>query len=176
MLGSSDFASSKFGIESSTDGGSTWSSHPIGGPNALAFTTTATALVPGSVVYAPVQLRTEAGSTAGSVALEGATFSGTGIGNLSTALRYRVVRGSSTCDVSAFGGSPTFVVGAGAAVTLNTPAPAGFTLAAGVGPTLPGPAVPLCFEITLPASSENWTNAALPNKSLVANWPFVGKS
>jgi hypothetical protein len=174
VLGNSDFGSSKFGIESSTDGGFAWSSHPIGAPNSLVFTSIATGLVPGSVVYAPVQLRVEAGSEPASVALQGASFSGTGVGNLSTELRYRVVRNAPTCDAAAFASSPTFVVGAGGAAALNTPAPSSFPLVAGAVPTDAGPAVPLCFEISLPATNDNWSNAALPNKTLVANWPFIG--
>ena len=158
VLGSTEFATgSQFGIESSVDGGSMWSSHPIGAPNPLAFTTTATGMIPGSVVFAPVEL-------------------GSGVGSLSVALRYRVVRESAGCDAAAFTGSPNYVVGSGGPVSLDTSAPVAFPLPAGAGPTLAGPAVPLCFEVSLPATQENWTDATLQSKSLVANWPFEGTS
>ena len=177
VLGSTEFATgSQFGIESSVDGGSMWSSRPIGAPNPLAFTTTATGMIPGSVVFAPVELRTEAGSAAASVTLQGAAFSGSGVGSLSVALRYRVVRESAGCDAAAFTGSPNYVVGSGGPVSLDTSAPVAFPLPAGAGPTLAGPAVPLCFEVSLPATQENWTDATLQSKSLVANWPFEGTS
>ncbi|MGA9871793.1 MAG: hypothetical protein WBQ44_11715 [Rhodococcus sp. (in: high G+C Gram-positive bacteria)] len=151
-----------------------WASHTIGGPNPLTFTANATGLTPGSVVYAPVQLRTEAGSGAASVTLKEATFTGTGVGTLSTELRYRVVRGAVDCSSASFTGSSTFVVGATGAVPLNTASPSAFPLASGAVPAEAGPAVPLCFEISLPPTNVNWTNAALQQKSLVANWPFVG--
>lgn len=177
VLGNTDFGSgAKFGIESSVDGGTTWASHPMGGPNPLTFSSTAAGLTPGTVVYAPVQLRTEVGSAAGSIVLQGASFTGTGVGSLSAELRYRVVRGAATCNAAAFSTTSTFVVGSSGAVTLDTAAPAAFPLAAGAVVTAPGVAMPLCFEISLPATNENWTNAALQNKILVANWPFVGTS
>lgn len=178
VLGNTDFASGgRFGIESSTDGGTTWASHPIGGPNPLVFTTSATGLIPGSVVYAPLRLRTESGSTAASVRLQPAAVLGTGVGNLSVELRYRVVRGGATCDAAAFGAASTFVVGSSSgSVSLNVGAAEDFPLAAGATAAVPGPAVPLCFEIALPATNANWTNSALQNKTLVANWPFVGTS
>ena len=97
-------------------------------------------------------------------------------GSLSVALRYRVVRESAGCDAAAFTGSPNYVVGSGGPVSLDTSAPVAFPLPAGAGPTLAGPAVPLCFEVSLPATQENWTDATLQSKSLVANWPFEGTS
>lgn len=177
VVGSTEFASGdRFGIESSVDGGSTWSSHPVGAPNPLTFTTAATGVTPGSVIYAPVRIRTEQGSVGASVLLEGASFSGTGVGTLSTALRYRVIRGATSCDATAFGSTPTFVVGAAGAVPLDTPASGAFQLPAGSTSNEPGPGVPLCFEVSLPATNDNWTNPALQNKTVIANWPFVGTS
>ncbi|SNS68300.1 hypothetical protein [Rhodococcoides kyotonense] len=178
VLGSTDFASgTRFGIESSVDGGTTWASHPVGGPNPLSFSASATGLVPGSVVYAPVRLRTEVGSGAASVTLGAAGFSGTGNGTLSTALHYRVVRGAAVCDASVFGSGAVFVAGSStASIPVGSPGSSAFPLAAGATPTAPGSAVLLCFEVGLPATTANWTNAALQNKTLVLNWPFVGTS
>lgn len=179
VLGFSNFqAGSRFGIESSVNGGTTWGSNPVTGVNnKLVFAPTVAAVVPGSVSYASIQLRTEIGSTAASVTLGGAQLSGDA--TLGGALKYRAVRLATTaspCSVAAFAGTPAWVVGSSGAAPLTTGSVANvFTLPAATA-TVPGAATSVCFEISLPATVANWSNSALPGKTSTPDWAFTGTS
>ncbi|MCZ4564258.1 hypothetical protein O4160_25815 [Rhodococcus sp. IEGM 1401] len=62
VLGFANFQSGQFGIQSSVDNGVTWSSNPVTGTNnPLSFAPSVNAVVPGSVSYAPIRLRTDVG-------------------------------------------------------------------------------------------------------------------
>nr|WP_249277298.1 hypothetical protein [Rhodococcus sp. 06-621-2] len=180
VLGFANFQSgSGFGIQSSVNNGGTWTSNPVSGAtNVLSFAPTVGAVVPGFVSYASIQLRTDKGSSAAGIALNGATLAGDAA--LGGALRYRTVKVATLatpCDAAAFGApSSTWIVGSSGAAPLTTSSgPAVFTLPAAT-PTVEGAASKVCFEISLPPIPANWTNAALQNKQSKPDWAFVGTS
>lgn len=181
VLGFANFQSgSGFGIQSSVNNGGTWTSNPVSGAtNVLTFAPTVGAVIPGSTSYASIQLRTDKGSPQAKVSLNAATVVGDAA--LGGALRFRAVKVATvatTCDVTAFGAPlSTWIVGSGGASPLATAsAPNVFTLPAAATPTVEGAASKVCFEISLPASPANWTNAALQNKESKPDWAFVGTS
>jgi hypothetical protein len=178
VLGFANFQSGRFGIQSSVDNGVTWSSNPVTGTNnQLSFTPTVSAVVPGVVSYAPIRLRTDVGSLAAKIELNGAQLAGDSA--LGGALVYRAVKlatPTSPCGGAAFTGSPSWVVGSAGAVSLTTgSAPNVFTLAAATT-TSEGAATTVCFEISLPATPANWANPALQGKAATPDWAFVGTS
>lgn len=141
-------------------------------PDTLVFE--AGAMSPGTVVYAPIAIRTKATSVAGEVVLgiPSVTSSGTGTADLGAALRYRVVR-SATCGASSFTGSPVFVVGSDGAKPLATGQPAGVVNPlAGGSATLPGEPTQFCFEVSLPLGASN----ALQGQTATATWQFTATS
>lgn len=179
VLGFANFQSgSRFGIQSSVNNGATWSSNPTSGAtNKLNFAPAMTGLVPGSVAYAAIQLRTEVGSSSAGVSLSGALL--TGDATLGGALVYRAVRlptVGTSCNSAAFTEAPAWIVGVTGAVPL-TAGSAGkvMTLPAATA-TAAGPATGVCFELSLPANAANWTNAALQGKTSTPDWAFVGTS
>ena len=134
------------------------------------------AFSPGVTGYLPVLIRTKATSIAGTVALNGAVFTGTDAASLSTAFVYRVVRTTATCDATAFTGTPTWVVGtatasAAPALTVGQNGGVSNVLAAGA-PAAPGAVTGFCFEVTLPSSAAS----ALQGKTASATWQFVASS
>ncbi|MDI6628852.1 MAG: hypothetical protein QME72_14140 [Rhodococcus sp. (in: high G+C Gram-positive bacteria)] len=178
VLGFANFQSGQFGIQSSVDNGVTWSSNPVTGTNnPLSFAPSVNAVVPGSVSYAPIRLRTDVGSLAATIELNGAQL--TGDAELGGALVYRAVKlatPASPCGSAAFTGLPSWVVGSAGAVSVTTgSAPNVFTLPAGT-PTSEGASITVCFEISLPASPANWANPALQGKTATPDWAFVGTS
>lgn len=134
----------------------------------------AASMSPGTVVYAPVAIRTKAASVAGELVLTAAsvTSSGTGDANLGAALRYRVVR-SVTCGASSFSGIPAFVVGSDGAKPLTEGQPAGVVNSLqAASATGPGEPTHFCFEVTLPAGASN----ALQGQTATATWQFNATS
>jgi predicted ribosomally synthesized peptide with SipW-like signal peptide len=132
-------------------------------------------MYPGRTVYAPLALRTQIRSVAGTATLGGAavTNSTTTAPLLGAALVYRVVR-SATCGAAAFGTGAAFVVGsATASQPLTTAQNAGVvnTLPAATE-TAPGSTVNFCFEVTLPNGASN----SLQGKSATAVWLFSATS
>lgn len=130
------------------------------------------AFSPGVTGYLPVLIRAKATSIAGTVVLNGATFTGTDASLLSTAFVYRVVRTTATCDATAFTGSPTWVVGtstASAAPALTVGQNGGVT---NVVAAAPGAVTGFCFEVTLPATAAN----TLQGKTAAATWQFLATS
>jgi len=140
---SANLISGTFGIVGSVDG-TTFADHPAEGPAQLAFNVSATALVPGSVVYAAFSVRTTAGSAAGAASLAADAANGSGLGAY---LRYGVSSTDGTCTQAAFDGG-TVLVPRGSALAA-APA-ASQNLDANGGST-----ITYCFEITLPADASN---------------------
>lgn len=162
---SGTFTASSFQIESSINSGGSWLAHPAAGSAAiLAFNPAG--MSPTSVNYAPIWVRTTAGSLSGSLALQGATT--TGNASLAAALDYRVVRYSSgTCDSSQFTAGASYIVGSSASkVPLTTSGAATAVAASLASPTQ------LCFEITMKASADN----ALQGTNVNVTWEIKGTS
>ena len=148
-----------------------WNTNDVS-PGTLVFE--ATAMSPGSVVYAPFAIRTKPGSVAGAVVLgaPSVSSSGTGESDLGAALRYRVVR-AATCGASSFSGAPAFVVGSDGAKPFTAGQAAGVVnpLAA-ASAALPGEPTHFCFEVTLPEGASN----ALQGQTATATWQFAATS
>ncbi|MCD2108281.1 hypothetical protein O4214_00335 [Rhodococcus erythropolis] len=167
-MGDASFRTGTFGIESNIGGG--WLSHSSSAPGVFTYTPSALLIRPGAFSYGPVSLRTVPVSPAASVTLQAATVAGDS--TLASALRYRVVK-STTCDASAFStGTPQFVVGSATVFpSLSTGSAVG-AIALPTGGVSPGAPVALCFEISLPGTSANWSNSALIGKTATPTWQF----
>ena len=157
-----------------------WSDQPNANGGALTFTMRPDRLVPGKTVYAPMQLRTVAGSEALTVSLaEGiqaavnpaisARYNSTELYN---ALTYDVFVGvdKDSCErgvVSA--GTSLFDAALKPNIPLTTKGDKTFDLAAGTADT-PGEATNLCFALTLPLSTDDET---LQGLNTVPAWRFT---
>ncbi|QQM24774.1 hypothetical protein I7X09_06095 [Rhodococcus sp. P-2] len=167
-MGDASFRTGTFGIESNVGGG--WSSHSSSGPGVFTYTPSALLIRPGAFSYGPISLRTVPVSPAASVTLQAATVAGDP--TLASALRYRVVK-STTCDASAFStGTPQFVVGSATVFPSLSIGSAAGAIALPTGGVSPGAPVALCFEISLPGTSANWSNPALISKTATPTWQF----
>ena len=138
----------------------------------LDFTVAAASLSPGAVVYAPMRLRTVAGSLGGEVVLEGAV-AGTGTDDaLFDVLEYQVRTGVAAAQCNAAGMSGgTVLVPAG--TPLSTGSAGSFALAAAPDAATPGDAVDLCFALTLPGTV---TDPDLQGLAAVPVWSFTATS
>ncbi|MGO2139646.1 MAG: SipW-dependent-type signal peptide-containing protein [Leucobacter sp.] len=157
------FAASKFGIQGSTDA-ATFADHPASAPAALSFAIAPTAMSPGTTTYARFVVRTTTDTTVpGSVALGGATVTGTGLGAY---LKYgvRTVPAGSQCTSATYA-SGTVVVAADSA--LSAAAGSAQALAAAGGAP-----VTYCFAVTLPDGTPN----AAQGLTATATWTFTGTS
>ncbi|GGC72587.1 hypothetical protein IEU95_14915 [Hoyosella rhizosphaerae] len=163
------FALGSFGIEASVNGANSW----YDDEDDLIFTVNPTTVRPGDTHYAPIALRTKADSMAALVTLNGAINDGDAA--VFNALRYRVVE-STTCNSSAFTGASTYVVGSNTTASALATGSAPDAIALPAAASLPGAAKTYCFEIALPDTSANWTNANLPNKTAAARWKFTAQS
>lgn len=141
---------------------------------ALNFTMSAATLSPGAVVYAPMQLRTTAGSVAGTAVLNGAV-AGTGTdAALFAELLYQVRTdvAAAACDAAGMAGtSSNDLVVAGSPLT--APGAVSFALPAAPDAITPGDAVDLCFAMTFPSTS---TDTALQGLAAIPVWNFVATS
>ncbi len=166
VVGGTSFQAAVVGFEISGDG-STWRSG-TSATNAVTMPATpATAMVPGTTVYAAVSLRTKTESPAVAVT----TTATTSTAGLPRRLVYAVVR-SSTCTSAAFTAAATYLAGG---VTTDVPlgtAPTSFSLSAATE-AAPGPAVSLCFRLRLPDSIDVWTDSTVPGSGPPI-WNFVG--
>ena len=172
-----EFRSGLFVVEASASspaGAGDWSLAAAPDGLALSFAG-ASGLLPGSAVYAPLTLRTRAGSASGTVAISGATVTstGSGVADLGPALRYRAVL-ASECGAAAFGTGAQFVVGG---PSLSQPLTTGMNDGASVPlaaapAAAPGAAQGLCFEVTLPAGSPG----DLQGKAAQAVWTLTAVS
>jgi predicted ribosomally synthesized peptide with SipW-like signal peptide len=153
---SGTFTASIFGTESSVDR-VTWTSHDTSG-NAATLTFNATAMSPGALVYASINIRTTATTNVGgTVSLVSETNDAE---TLLDVLEYRAVRTASvtaTCDATAFTtGSPTYIVGDGTPTYVSITTVPGSPVASTI--TVPGGATPelrFCFEVQLPSGTAN---------------------
>ncbi|MGO4474116.1 SipW-dependent-type signal peptide-containing protein [Arthrobacter sp. M-10] len=158
------FTASSFQIESSVNSGGAWLAHPTSGSAAtMAFS--AAGMSPSTVNYAPIWIRTTAGSLSGTLTLQGASNNNA---VLAAALAYRVVRYSSgSCDSSQFTAGASYLVGTSASTVPLTTAGAATAVAANsLSPTQ------MCFEVTMLASADN----SLQGASVTATWEIKGTS
>ncbi len=141
--GSATFTASTFDTESTSAATSTgWASNSAAPGASLTFA--ATAMSPGALQYATLNVRTTAGTTVpGTIVLSSATTTGT----LPTVLEYRLVRTATTstaCNAAAFSSS-TYIAGAATptylAPTTVPGSPVSSTLAAAGGE------IRYCFEV-----------------------------
>lgn len=170
------FTTSAFRVESNVtspfNAGGSWVLDSPATGSTLGFV--AGGMSPGSIRYAPIALRTVAGSVGGTVLLSGATVTsdGTGTADLGAALRYRVVV-SATCDATAFNAEARFVVGD--ASTFQPLTTAQTTTAVSLAPassSLPGAPTQFCFQVQLPVGVSN----DLQGRSSSALWRFNSTS
>jgi predicted ribosomally synthesized peptide with SipW-like signal peptide len=164
------FQTSVFNTQSSVNGGA----YADNATSPGAAVTVSGPFAPGVSSYFTVSIRTTANSVAGTAVLNGATLGGTDAATLGTALVYRVVRTTATCNAAAFTGTPAFVVGASGttrALTAGQETGVSNPLAAATS-TAPGTATGFCFEVTLPAGASN----TLQGKTATATWQFVTTS
>ncbi|MFC7958529.1 hypothetical protein [Rhodococcoides kroppenstedtii] len=167
VFGGTSFRAANIGFEISGDG-STWRSG-TSATNAVTMPATpATAMVPGTTVYAAVSLRTKTESPSVAIATT-ATNSAAG---LPRQLVYAVVR-SSTCTSSAFTPAGSYLAGGATTDVPVATALTGFLLE-GATVTAPGPTVSLCFRLRLPDTIEVWTDSTIPGSGPPI-WNFEGK-
>jgi predicted ribosomally synthesized peptide with SipW-like signal peptide len=165
------FTASLFGTESNVQGAGYANNGTSPGPT---VTFSGAGFTPAATTYFPVLIRTTTGSVAGTATLAGASLGGTDAATLGVALVYRVVRTTGTCDLTAFAGTPTFVVGASATFrALTTGQESGVTNTLAAATLLdPGTPTGFCFEITLPAGADG----SLQGKTSTATWQFTATS
>lgn len=158
-----------------------WSDQPEANGGALTFTMQPDRLVPGKTVYAPMQLRTVAGSEALTVSLaEGiqaavdpaisARYNST---QLYKALTYDVFVGvdKDSCETGVVSaGTSLFDAALKPNIPLTTKGDKTFNLAAGADALTPGEATDLCFAVTLPRSTDDET---LQGLNTVPAWRFT---
>lgn len=173
-LARGSFTTGTFVTQSSVDtsnppGSSTWSDNST---TAATLSFTASAMLPGDVVRAPLAVRTAAGSLGGSVSLAYSTSSGDGA--LLSALRLAVyVDTSNTCATSAMpdadgawvvGGAGTYQSGLSTAIAANSRA-----LPASTGASTPGAPVYYCFLVRLPSDAANQLQGTSASVTWVLN-------
>ncbi|ACL38659.1 conserved hypothetical protein [Pseudarthrobacter chlorophenolicus A6] len=172
---------------SGTGGSEAWSDQPLSPGGALTFSVNADNLVPGSTVYAPMQLRAVAGSEALVASLTEAAQSlpidsATNSSQLYTALRYEAKQGvpRSSCNATGFAAASASgasnIVPAGSNLnTISVPGAATNIALPKVDNVTPGAAVDVCFALTLPTDAP----ASLQGTKTVPLWKFsstVGQS
>lgn len=165
------FSSSRFDVESSVDG-TIYADHPAAPGATITFH--GTDMSPGSHRYGFLLIRTRAGSEAGTLTL-GAAAVTNGTGDtaplLGTALTYRAVETTGSCDASAFAGTPQWVTGQAGHVALTVPG--GVTLPLAAAPeAAPGQPTGLCFDVMLPTGADN----ALQGKTATVVWRITATS
>jgi predicted ribosomally synthesized peptide with SipW-like signal peptide len=174
-LARGSFVTGTFATQSSVDtanppGSGTWSSNGTT-PATLSFN--ASAMIPGTVVRAPLAIRAAPGSLGGSVSLAYSTSSGDS--SLLSALQLAVyVDTSNICATSATpdangawvaGSASTYQTGLATAIPTNTRA-----LPASGGASTPGTPVYYCFIVQLPSDAAN----TLQGTTATATWVLNG--
>ena len=158
----STFTASSFDIQTSLDGGATYT-------NVASVSTSVAGVYPGSPSYISLRVKTVAVSTAGTVSLSAAANSA----GLDAVLRYRIVRNAPTCNATAFTGSSIYVVGSAVPayqqVTVALTATTGLTLAANASNE-----IDYCIELGMPATGvAQGTYAGTPG---TVTWNIIGTS
>lgn len=161
-----------------TGGTDVWSDQESAPGGALTFSVNADRLVPGSTVYAPMQLRTVPGSEALTVVLSDAQRAAGGDADLYSALRVEIKKNvvKTSCNNLRFGDNTVeddSIIGPGGGLAATSQKP--ITLTAGNDANSPGAPVDICFALSLPSDAP----ASLQGKSTVPLWKFsstVGQS
>lgn len=174
-LAKATFTASRFGTQSSVNGGAYADNAAAPG---MALTLPVGGYVPNGATYTMVRIRTVAQSVVGTATLGGATFSNNAGGiALSSAMLYRVVRvdTAATCDANAFtAASPNWVVGgATSAALLSSGQNSGVVnpLAAAT-PSAAGVPTAFCFQVYLAADAPSGTQS----QTATATWTFTTRS
>ncbi|KIC67737.1 SipW-dependent-type signal peptide-containing protein [Pseudarthrobacter phenanthrenivorans] len=143
---------------SGTSGEAVWNDEPAAPGGALTFSVNADDLVPGSTVYAPMQLRASDKSQSLVATLTGAARldeadSVTNSAALYGALRYQLKKDvdKDLCNATNFSSNGADLVPVGS--TLNTRSGTPINLAAGATDAAAGAPVSLCFALTLPSNA-----------------------
>ncbi|WP_341955096.1 SipW-dependent-type signal peptide-containing protein [Microbacterium sp. LWH13-1.2] len=159
--GSATFTAGRFDIVGATDG-TTFSSHPVGTPATLSFSTPFNAMAPGNTVYALFSVRTANPSVAGTLQLSVTSTAGTGLG---TYLRYgvRSIAGT-TCNGTTYSAGTAVVPDNSTMATGGTGTQA---VAANGGTT-----VNYCIAVTLPATADNGAQGL----TAIQTWQVAGTS
>ncbi|CAM3153812.1 hypothetical protein PSET11_00179 [Arthrobacter ulcerisalmonis] len=161
------FSSSTFRLQSTIDGGTNWADSTEASPATLAFS--AAGMSPNTILYASIGIRTTTGSLSGSLTL-GAGQLPSGPPALAGVLKYRaVVATAATCDVTSFGGTPTFLVGGAALKQPLTTAGTG-TVPIGANSTAPRW---VCFEVSMDANADNSLQG---QAAMAVKWTITGTS
>ncbi|MFJ3958196.1 SipW-dependent-type signal peptide-containing protein [Arthrobacter sp. NPDC090010] len=157
-----------------TAGAAAWSDQGAKNGGALTFTVNADKLLPGSTVYAPMQLRSAAGSQALTATLaEGVqatpVVDPTNNSALYGALTYSLKSGvtKAQCNAAGFAGGGTVLVAAGQPLTATSATP--ISLPAGADSSTAGTGVDLCFALTLPTTADS----SLQGKATTPLWRFT---
>ncbi len=177
--GTPGVGTSSFEVEQSVDGGTTWTNDLASPGGLLSFTTGALALTPGDTTYAPVSLRTQSGSVAGSTTLKAAVANSAVTGtstDLWDAIRVTVYT-SNAASAPACSSTNTSMTGwtsiTGLAnVILGTDAGAAQSLPAGTDAATAGAQQHYCFALTLPAGSPD----TLQGAKIAPVWKFDSTS
>lgn len=160
------FGASTFITESSTVSG-VWASNATSPGATLAFN--ASGMSPSASFYAWVNVRTTAASTVGgTITLASATTSGL----LVPVLEYRAVRTpatGTTCDGSAFTGTPSFIAGSGSTYLSVTTVP-GSPISSPI--TAPSGEIRYCFEVRVQSGAAN----SYQGQAGSVHWLFSGTS
>ncbi|MFC9350571.1 SipW-dependent-type signal peptide-containing protein [Arthrobacter sp. NPDC057013] len=160
------FTASTFRLESSTQT-TDWRDSTSAADASL--TVNATGLSPGASGYSWLNVRTTAASTVGGTVV---LTSSTPVGDLSPQLEYRAVLTSAatTCDASAFSGTPLFIAGSASAYlpasAVGAPPVSSPITAAGNSP------VRYCFDMRIKTGADN----SFQGKSATVTWLFTGTS
>ena len=163
------FGASVFGTESQSAGSPTYASNTTTPGASLSFN--ATAMSPGTSFYAWLNVRTTTASTVGgTVALTSAAPTG----GLAPALEYRAVRmtgpnPTSTCNATAFSGTPVFIAGAAASYLPVSQVPA-TQVASPIGAA--GAQLGFCFEVRLAPG----TAGSFQGQTGSVTWTFTATS
>lgn len=160
------FTASTFNTESSTVAG-VWASNTVAPGAALAFG--ATAMSPTVSSYAWINIRTTAASTVGGTIT---LASVTQVGTLAAVLEYRAVRTpatTTTCDATAFAGTPTYIAGGSSTYLAVTGVP-GTPVASAI--TSPSGELRFCFDVRVTSSAAN----SYQGTSATVTWLFSAVS
>jgi len=157
-----------------TAGAASWSDQGSKNGGALTFAVNADKLVPGSTVYAPMQLRAAVGSEALTATLaEGVqatpVVDPTNNSALYAALTYSAKTGvtKAQCNATGFTANGTVLVAAGQPLTATSATP--ISLPAGPDAATAGTGVDICLAITLPTTAD----PSLQGKKTTPLWRFT---
>lgn len=171
--GEAGIGSSTFEVEQSVNGGTDWTNDLASPGGSLVFAPNALQLTPGDTTYAPVSLRTQAGSMAGDVTLK-AAVPNSAITGTSTALWSAVRVSVYTSDAATAPACSAAAIGSWTAVSglsnveLGTNATGTQRVNKGATSADPGAAQHYCFAITLPTGSPD----TLQGTKIAPVWQF----